>query len=118
MARAERFSPAWLSHHLPAGPDRARLPDTRTPQALLLRAAGGVGGEDPSFVAQLLCSARATSPSLANFGSFSFIETDLPISGVGAIILALEGWFHFVFVCIASSLIIVRALRPLQQVAL
>ena len=115
MARADRFSPAWLSHHLPAGPDRAR---TRTPQALLLRAAGGVGGEDPSFVAQLLCSARATSPSLANFGSFSFIETDLPITGVGAVILALEGWFHFVFVCIASSLIIVRALRPLQQVAL
>ena len=28
-----------------------------------------------------------------------------------------EGFLHFMFVCVASSLIIVRALRPLQQVA-
>ena len=71
----------------------------------------------------LLASARSVTV-LANFGSFEPAdfgsEFDGGVSRVrmgGAFLLILEGFFHFMFVCVASSLIIVRALRPLQQVA-
>lgn len=39
------------------------------------------------------------------------------VTAPGALLLMLEGWFHFVFVCIASSLLIVKGVRPMQQVA-
>ncbi|GMH86657.1 hypothetical protein TrVE_jg10700 [Triparma verrucosa] len=74
-----------------------------------------------SFSRSVLASARVVT-MLANFESnnFHYINNggdDEQISVVGSMILVLEGYVHFMFVCIASSLIIVRALRPLQQVA-
>ena len=57
---------------------------------------------------------------LANFEAhqFSFITSgdSIQIRAIGAAILLVEGFLHFIFVCVCSSLIIVRALRPLQQV--
>ena len=68
----------------------------------------------------VLASARAVT-MLANWGSnqFDFVDggTAEKLSVLGALILMVEGFLHFMFVCVASSLIIVRALRPLQQVA-
>ena len=71
------------------------------------------------FANCVLASARAVT-MLANWGSnqFLFVEDNQPekLRSIGAILLMLEGFLHFMFVCVASSLIIVRALRPLQQV--
>jgi hypothetical protein len=78
-------------------------------------------GIDPGgFMRCVLASARAVT-MLANWGSnqFDFVDggTAEKLSVLGALILMVEGFLHFMFVCVASSLIIVRALRPLQQVA-
>ena len=92
--------------------------------ACVLKLAGGLSvvdddgaAEGAAFEQYVLCSTRAVT-TLANFGSYSFASVSRErLSTAGAFILLMEGWFHFIFVCIASSLIIVRALRPLQQVA-
>lgn len=70
-----------------------------------------------------LASARSVTV-LANHNDFDsrdfgvdFENVDERVRMSGAAILMLEGFLHFMFVCVASSLIIVRALRPLQQVA-
>ena len=80
-----------------------------------------IGGITPhSFGRSVLDSARVVT-MLANFESeqFHFVDGEEreQITALGSVILVLEGYLHFMFVCIASSLIIVRALRPLQQVA-
>jgi hypothetical protein len=69
----------------------------------------------------LIASARSVT-MLANWSSsqFSFVEQGQQqevVHAVGAVLLIFEGFLHFLFVCVASSLIIVRSLRPLQQVA-
>jgi hypothetical protein len=92
--------------------------------ACALRLVGGLenvpaaGGRQAATLAQhVLCSTRAVT-TLANYGSYDFADLETErLTTVGAFVILMEGWFHFIFVCIASSLIIVRALRPLQQVA-
>jgi len=87
--------------------------------ATLLWLTSGVTPAD-GFTRCLLASARSVT-QLANWGpgQFAFLSQDVPesLTSAGTLILVLEGFLHFLFVCVASSLIIVRALRPLQQVA-
>ena len=70
----------------------------------------------------IMASARSVTV-LSNFEVFDSNDFGVDfgeeerVRMVGAVVLMLEGFFHFMFVCVASSCIIVRALRPLQQVA-
>lgn len=80
-------------------------------------------GVDPgTFEACCIASARAIT-DLGNWSDsqFSWLYGDsvmsMDIAVQGVIIIILEGWVHFLWVCVASSLIIVKALVPMQQVA-
>ena len=77
------------------------------------------GVEPTSWYRCLLASARSVTV-LANFGSEEFFWEEEEAERVrwwGACLIMLEGTLHFLFVCVMSSLIIVKAMRPLQQVA-
>lgn len=70
-----------------------------------------------TFAASLIASARA----ITQLGNWS--DSQIPAVGTmevtvqGVIILIIQGWLHFLWICVASSLIIVKALVPMQQVA-
>eukprot|EP00520_Triparma_pacifica_P015403 CAMPEP_0118641780 /NCGR_PEP_ID=MMETSP0785-20121206/5482_1 /TAXON_ID=91992 /ORGANISM="Bolidomonas pacifica, Strain CCMP 1866" /LENGTH=353 /DNA_ID=CAMNT_0006533283 /DNA_START=175 /DNA_END=1232 /DNA_ORIENTATION=- len=87
--------------------------------ALLLHVTSGVS---PNTIGRCLVASIRAVTGLAEWDpeQFSFLEggeSTEQLSAAGAMILLFEGYLHFLFVCIASSLIIMRALRPLQQVA-
>ena len=87
--------------------------------AVLLSITSGV--RPNTFDRCLVASIRAVT-GLAEWDpeQFSFLSAgDEPetLTALGATILLFEGYLHFLFVCVASSLVVVRALRPLQQVA-
>jgi hypothetical protein len=84
---------------------------------------------DVAFKYHILYALRAVTV-LANWDTTGFeylgnplsIDPNSNIIGTlvtvsGTIVIFLQGWFHFILVCIASSLIVVRGLRPMQQVA-
>ena len=77
-----------------------------------------------TFEASLIASTRAIT-QLGNWSDnqFPFLygsgidSNSMEVNVQGVIILIMQGWIHFLWACVASSLIIVKALVPMQQVA-
>ena len=65
------------------------------------------------FVSKLLLS--LTSVRLSTDSIFGWKSQDAS-TGLEVAVLALQGWLHWLLLCVASAVIVARALKPLRQV--